>query len=304
MQKVAIVTDSTTDIPAALAEELNILVAPIRIAVKGREYRDKIDISREEFYRLLPRTTTLTTTTGVAPGDLVKLYREGLEAADTLLCLVPSEQLSRSILVAARAARQLVPEGDVTIMDTHTVGAGEALMVLAAARAAQDGQDKEQIIALVNELIPKVDVLFIAGTSEYLRRGGRLSGRQAFLGSLLNLKPVVRVEDGQIVPIARVRSRQGATARMLRVMEEQVGDGTEVHAAVTHVLARKEAEDLHAAITSRFRCCEVCILDELSPAIGSHLGPGTVGIGFYTEQALEEPAPASVSEVEQSARGQ
>lgn len=281
MHRLAIVTDSTTDIPADLAEELGILIAPMRVIINGKDYRDKIDISSEEIYRLLPVVNPLPTTSGVAIEDFVACFREGLDRAGCVLCLVLAQKFSHMTLSAAYIAREMLGESDITIVDTNTTVASEALIVLAAAKAIREGRSKEEVLALVKELIPKVDTLVAIDTFKYLYKGGRVTGSQALLATLLNVKPILRVRDGCAVPIGRERSRRKAKAHLLRVMEKEVGAGAEVNVAIMHAVAYEEAEAFRDEIAARFRCRDVTILDNLGPTAGVHAGPGALGVGFY-----------------------
>jgi DegV family protein with EDD domain len=280
MQGVAIVTDSTADIPSDLVEELGILVTPARVIINGKEYRDKVDISSEEFYRLLPTLNPLPTTSGVTVEDFLAAFRQGLEGAGHVLCLLLPRGFSQMTLSAAHMARQMLAEEDISVVDTRTGLAGQALIVLMAAKAVQQGASKEAVLALVNELIPKVRTIFTADTLEYLRKGGRLSAPQALLGAMLNVKPILHIHEGRAVPIGRERSRPKAKAHLLRLIEEAVGEGAEVNAAIMHAMAREEAEELRDRIAARFHCQDLYILDNIGPTVGAHMGPGALGVGF------------------------
>ena len=279
MQNVAIVVDSVADIPQKLAEELGIFLAPVHVIIKGKDYRDKIDISSAEFYRLLPSLNPLPTTSGVSVQDFLEAYEKALGRAERIVCLSLAEELSTS-LNSARIARGMMPDADITVIDTRTTVAGEALIAIAAAKAAREGKSKEEIISLVEGLIPKVDTLLTADTLEYLHRGGRLTATQALIGRFLGFRPILRVREGKIMPIDRARSRRTSIERMLGIMEERVG-GSEICAAIMHALALEETEALKEEVSRRFNCREIYVLDDLSPTAGAHLGPGALGVGYY-----------------------
>jgi DegV family protein with EDD domain len=280
MPSVTVVTDSQTDIPHELAEELGILIAPLRVSIDGRDCRDKIDISGEEIYRLLPTLNPLPTTSGVAVGDFVTRFQEGLARTGCVLCLTVTEGFSVT-RKAAHLAREELGEEAIHIVDSHTAVAGQALIVIAAAKAAQEGKSKDEILALINGLIPKVDTLLIVNTLKYLYRGGRLSAPQALLGSELNVKPILRIKDDRLQSIGRERSLEKAKAHILRRMEEGVGVGAEINVAIMHAVAYQEAEVFRDEIAARFRCRDVHILDNMGPTAGTHTGPGALGVGFY-----------------------
>lgn len=279
MQKVAIVTDTGADLPQDLAEELAIQVAPLHVIIQGRDYRDKVDMSGAKFYRLLPGLDPLPTTSAVTIHDFVACYRAGLEVARSVLCLPLAEEFSATMSAALQAKGQM-PEVDITVMDTRTGLASQALLAIAAARAARAGASKEEVIALVEELIPRVDQLITVDTLKYLQRGGRISMPQAFIASVLNVKPILRVRDGKLMPLGRERSRSKALAHILDFMEQQVGD-QEICAAIAHALSLEETEAFRQALAERFRCRELYILDDIGPVAGTHLGPGALGVGWY-----------------------
>jgi len=279
MQNIAIVTDTTTDIPQALAEELGIFLAPVHVIINGKDYRDKIDISSAEFYRLLPSLNPLPTTSGVNAGDFLEAFEKALEKADSIICLSIAEQLSVT-LSSARAAKEALPDADITIIDTQAAVASEALIAIAAAKAAKEGKSKEEVISLIEELIPRVDTLFTTDTLEYLRRGGRLTATQALIGKFLGFRPILRLREGKIVPVDKARSRRASIERLLEIIDSEV-KGREICAAIMHALVPEETEALREEVLRRFNCREVYVLDDLGPTAGTHFGPGTLGVGYY-----------------------
>jgi len=279
MQKVAIVTDTAVDLPRELAEELGIEMAPLHVIIDGKDYRDKIDLSGAEFYEILPSLNPLPTTTGVMVDDWLEVFEKALQKAESVICLSLPPELSVTYS-SAQTAREAMPEADITVIDTRTGTAGEAIIAIAAGRAAKEGKSKEEVIALVKELIPKTDTLLTCDTIEYLRRGGRLTAPQALIARFLNVRPVLRLKDAVIAPVGRARSRRASLELMLDLMAQEVGDG-EVCAAILHALVYDEARALKEEIEQRFRCREVIILDNLGPVAGTHLGPGAIGVGYY-----------------------
>ena len=279
MRKIAIVTDTATDIPQDLAEELSIFLAPVHVIINGKDYRDKIDITTAEFYRLLPNLDPLPTTSGVNAGDFLEAFEKALEKAESIICLSIAGQLSVT-LSSARAAKAALPEADITIIDTQTATAGEALIAIAAGKAAKEGKSKEEVISLIEELIPRVDTLFTVDTLEYFRRGGRLTATQALIGKFLGLRPILRLREGKIVPIARARSRQASIERLLEIMDGEVR-GRDICAAIIHALVPEETERLKEEVLRRFNCREIYVLDDLGPTAGTHFGPGALGVGYY-----------------------
>jgi DegV family protein with EDD domain len=213
-------------------------------------------------------------------GDFVTCFQEGLERTGCVLCLTVTEGFSVT-RKAALLAQEVLGEGTIDIVDSHIAVAGQALIVIAAAKAAQEGKSQEEILTLVNELIPKVDNLLIVNTLKYLYKGGRLSAPQALLGSMLNVKPILRIKDDQLLPVGRERSLEKAKARVLGLMEKGVGTGAEINVAIMHAMAYEEAMAFRDDILARFRCRDAYILDNMGPTAGTHTGPGALGVGFY-----------------------
>jgi DegV family protein with EDD domain len=170
----------------------------------------------------------------------------------------------------------------VHIIDSESVSLGLGLMTLAAARAAQEGQDAQAVIKLVQELKQKISVIFTVETLEYLYKGGRIGGATAFLGSALNIKPILNIKDGRIEPLEKQRTRKRSISRLLELMEESVGKQP-VHLAILHGNAPEEAYQMEQSIRSRFNCAEL-ITSDMGPVIGVHDGTGTMGLGCYTNE--------------------
>ena len=289
MQEVAIVTDSATDITGDLAEELGVLIAPVHVIIEDEDYRDRVDISPQEFYARLPTLPAIPTTSGANVTDFLECYYRGLEIARTgavrksLICVTIPSTISVS-LTSARAARELllqeIPEADITVVNSHTAVTPQALMVIAAARAVQEGKGKEEILSLIEGLIPRVDMFFTSQTIEYLDRGGRLTATEQVVGSLRGFKPIIRIKDDRLRPVDKAETREGSIARILELMEEEVGVGAEVVAGVVHALVPEEASALRKTLQARFKCREIYTF-VLGPTAGAHLGPGAIGVGFY-----------------------
>jgi DegV family protein with EDD domain len=173
-----------------------------------------------------------------------------------------------------------IPEADITVVDSHTATTPQALMVIAAARAAQGGKGKEEILSLVESLIPKVNMFFTPDTIEYLDKGGRLTATEQVVGSLKGFRPIIRVKDDRIMPVDRAETRETSIARVLELMEEDVGPGAKVVAGVVHAVVPEEAATLRETVETRFKCREIHTF-VLGPTAGTHFGPGTIGVGFY-----------------------
>jgi len=182
-------------------------------------------------------------------------------------------------VASALAARESLPDLPIEVVDSRSTTMGLGFVALAAGRAAAEGRGLAEVAAAARELVPRVNVLFIVETLEYLHRGGRIGGASRLLGSALRIKPLLHLNEGRIDALERVRTKRKAVERMLEVMGERVGDAP-VHAAVIHANTPEEAVDLRNGVNTYFRCQELYTA-ELSPVIGTHVGPGTVGVAFY-----------------------
>jgi DegV family protein with EDD domain len=183
---------------------------------------------------------------------------------------------------SARAAAKRLPEMAIHIIDSQSISMGLGLMAIAAARAAQEGRSAEEVVQLVERLIDDITVVFTVDTLEYLHKGGRIGGASALIGSLLNIKPILVLEGGQVEPLEKQRSRRRAVHRVLELVAEGVGDSDCVHAAVLHCDAADAAQQVVDQVAERFNCLEL-LTAETGPTIGTHAGPGTVGVVFYTD---------------------
>jgi len=273
---IKIVTDSSAYLPADLVQQYDIHVIPLRVLFGEQAYRDDIDLSNQEFYRRLAEAETLPTTSQPSAGEFFDLYSELSKDGHEIISIHISSKLSGTIS-SAQSAKEMLPEARITIIDSASTAMGLGLMVLRAARAAAEGKTSAEIVAAVEEMIPAMNVVFVVDTLEYLQKGGRIGGAAALVGTLLKVKPILCLKDGRIEPLDKVRSKRKALARLLEVVEERVGPGTSVQVAVLHAQVPDEARGLEQEVRARFNCTE-CYFSELGPAVGTHTGPGLVGL--------------------------
>ncbi|MGB9880695.1 MAG: DegV family protein [Anaerolineae bacterium] len=283
MAKVAIITDSSSDIPPDLAQALDIRIIPLKILFGAQVFHDRVDITPQEFYRKLRASRTLPTTSQPSAGDFVQVYQEVSQAADSIVSIHISGALSGTVESAHMARTQMGESVPIHIVDSRSTSMGLGFMVLAAAKMAAEGQDAPQIVAQVQKLIPRMNVLFVVDTLEYLHKGGRIGGAKRLLGSVLSIKPLLYLHDGQVDVLEQTRTKRGALNRLLEVVEERIGTAHGVHMAIVHAEAPGEATALKEEMEKRFHCQELYVLD-LSPVLGVHTGPGVIGVGFYTEE--------------------
>jgi DegV family protein with EDD domain len=280
-RRVAIVSDSTSSLSPAMGEQYGVHIMPIYVTFGTQTYRDGVDLGADEFYRLLQHSSQPPTTAQPTVADFVQVYTALAEQVEAIVSIHASIKMTATA-DAARAATKALPDVPIHVIDTQTVSMGLGLLAIAAAHAAAAGQDAAQVVEMVERLIPKVNLLFTVNTMEYLYRGGRIGGATALIGTVLNIKPILQIINGQVEPVERPRTRKRALERLLDLVGTRVGEGKEIHAAVLHCNAAGDAEELAGRVAARFSCREL-ITSEAGPTIGTHGGPGTVGVVFYPE---------------------
>lgn len=282
---IAIVTDSTCDLPEDQRKKYGIAVVAQNVIFGTKSYHDGIDITPQQLYQMLPEAKEHPTTSQPAAGQFVEVYRPLLEAGKEIVSLHLPSKLSGTYASAVAAKTELESQFKkalpITIMDTPWISMALGMLCFAAAQAAQAGKSREEVVAAVNALIPKLDIIFVLDTLTYLRRGGRIGAASAMLGTMLNFKPMLTLREGEVKPLEKPRSRTRALERLIEILEERAGRKP-LHAAVLDGDAREEAAALAREIRAKFDCKEFYSVS-LGPAIGVHTGPGTLGLAFYVD---------------------
>ena len=280
MTKVAIVTDSTAYIPDDLLKKYNITVTP-QIVIWGEEsFRDGVDILPDQFYKRLESSKVMPTTSQVSIVAMKTAFEGLVEQGFEVLGIFISTKLSGTMQSAQQALEMLPKISDkITILDSNSTAMAMGFHVLAAARAAQAGELRPECLKLAEEAQKHTGVLFTVDTLEFLHRGGRIGGAQALMGTMLNIKPILELRDGRIESVEKVRTKSKATERMLELVIDQIAGRTPVRLATLHANAEIEARSLLDMASARLDPIEQ-IFACVSPAIGTHAGPGTVGLAF------------------------
>jgi DegV family protein with EDD domain len=284
MPAVAIVTDSAASIPEALIENLNIHWVAYYIHRGTEVLRDLVTIKREAFYDWLPSATELPKTASPGPGDYVQLYeelaRQGTEEIVSIHMTSKGSGAYQAALAAKSVILERMPHLRLDVIDTLNVSMCQGWMVIEAARMALAGSSMADIVGRVRQMMPLTKMVQTADSLRYLYMGGRIGRAKRLVGSLLNIKPLIGMEDGVIVPLGQARSRGKAYARMVEMVESAVGHMGRIKIAYVHAAAQEEAEKIKELIEARLTCVE-SLFAELSPALGVHTGPGTAGICYY-----------------------
>jgi len=277
-----VVTDSSAYIPEEALGGLDIPVIPLWLTWGDERFRDGVDIEPPTFYERLRTDGTCPTTSQPSAGEFLDFFRQVGAGADAVVGIFVTSKLSGTV-ANAQAARAELSDVTIRVVDSLSTSMGMGFMVLAAARAAAAGKSLDEVVAAAEEMRDRVHLLFAVDTLEYLHRGGRIGGATWLLGTALSIKPLLHLADGTIGPLAQVRTKRKAIARMLDVAEERLGGKRMAEAAVIDAGTPEEGDALAEQVRERFGISPV-YRTAVSPAIGTHAGPGTVGVAFYAER--------------------
>lgn len=271
---VRIVTDSSSDLTDAEITELGIEVVPLTIRFGDEELEDRTDLTAEAFYARLDAASVLPETAAPAPGRFEAAFRRQAEAgADAVVCINISSGLSATMQSARNAATALEGELDVRVVDSRSITSGLGTQVLVAAQAARDGATADEVVALVEDLAARTHVLGALDTLDNLKKGGRIGGAQALVGSLLSIKPIIDISSGEVEEAGKARTRR----RALEVLRDKVAEaGAVEHLCVTHGFAADAEQMLQLLAATHPR--EEIRVGHIGPVIGTHGGPRVMGV--------------------------
>lgn len=280
MPKIAVVTDSTTYMPPDLVKKYNISIAPQVLIWGDQTFRDGVDIESREFFTRLKTAKVMPTTSQVAVVSFQEIFQDLVSKDVEVLAVLVSSKLSGTIQSAVQAKELMGPAGEkVHIVDSQSVAMALGFQVLAVARALEEGASLSDAIALAEKSHQYTGVFFAVDTLEFLHRGGRIGGAQRFLGTMLNMKPILAIQDGRVEGIERIRTKPKAHDRVLELTLEKVAGRTPVRLATLHANAAEDARALLSRAEKALNPVE-SIFTEVSPTVGTHAGPGTVGLAF------------------------
>jgi len=280
MSKIAVVTDSTTYMPPELAKKHNISVAPQVLIWGDQTYKDGVDIQSGEFFTRLKTAKVMPTTSQVAVVSFQEIFQDLVNKDFEVLAVLVSSKLSGTVQSAVQAKELMGPAGDkINIVDSQSVAMALGFQAIAVARAIEAGASLKEAIALAEKSHEYTGVFFAVDTLEFLHRGGRIGGAQRFIGSALNLKPILAIQDGRVEGIERIRTKSKAHDRVLELCIEKVNRRSPVRLASLHANAADDAKALLVKAEQALKPIE-SVFAEVSPTVGTHAGPGTVGLAF------------------------
>jgi DegV family protein with EDD domain len=277
-----IITDSTCEGPQELFANPRVRVVSLYVQFGQQSLRDHSEISTAEFWERLPKARPLPTTSQATPGDFLEPFQQCTANGDEVVAIVLSSKLSGTY-ESARLAQAGLPDRGIDVIDSLTISVGLGLMVQKAVAIAEAGATREQIVAKMLVMRDKIRILFAVETLEYIQKGGRIGPAQAFVGTLLQFKPLLGLKDGLVYPVTRVRTKRKVLHTLLEHLERQVPErGPRVKLGVVHACAEAEAKEMAQRMMDRFASPHAFI-GMLGPVIGVHVGPGTVGGAAYDD---------------------
>jgi len=280
MSKIALVTDSTTYMPPELVRKYNISIAPQVLIWGDQTYKDGVDIQSGEFFTRLKTAKEMPTTSQVAVVSFQEIFQDLVNRDFEVLALLVSSKLSGTVPSAQQAKELMSSAGaKVNIVDSQSVAMALGFQVLAVARALEQGANLTEAVALAEKSHEYTGLFFAVDTLEFLHRGGRIGGAQRFIGSALNLKPILAIQEGKVEGIERIRTKNKAHDRILELTIEKIGQRSPVHIATLHANATEDARALLTRAEQVLNPVE-SVFTEVSPTVGTHAGPGTVGLAF------------------------
>ncbi len=271
-----IMVDSVSDIPREMVEELNIIMMPLSVNFGEESYRDFYEITSKEFYEKLKTSSVTPTTSQVTPGEFINRFEQEIGEGNEIIALLMSSKLSGTYGAAVTAKNHLESD-QITVVDTENVTMATGLIAIEAAKMVKAGRSKTEVLDAVTHMKDKIETRLIFDTLEYLKRGGRLSGSQAMIGNLLNVKPIIAIEEGELQIIEKVRGRKRVIKSVISWLKEH--DLSEKTLVIYDGEDEEYVAEMFAAIEKEIAFKEV-IFSKVGAVVGTHGGPGCMGISF------------------------
>lgn len=284
MGKIVVVTDSTANLSAELTQEYNIPVIPLKVHWNGETYLDGVTLGPDMFYQMLKTRPQLPTTSQPSAGEFIEFFRRVAkeQQTDTILGIFISSEMSGTLYSAAQAQAELRSELHIELIDSRFTSMGTGFQALVAARAVREGADLDEVMHRVLMVRAKTELIFVVDTLEYLHKGGRIGGAARLLGTALNLKPILTVDNGRVEALEKVRSRKKSLQRMIELAEERLAGRRPAELSVIYTEMTEEIQQIIAEVNTRLRPVRL-YTTVLTPVVGVHTGPNAAGLIFYPE---------------------
>jgi DegV family protein with EDD domain len=287
MSKVKIITDSCSDLPAELVDSYDIEFLNIEVNINDKVYYDRADLQPADFYQLISEQTDVPKTSRITPEKFKQVYKKYLAEYDYVLVIAFSSKLS-GILESAVIAKRELETDRIKVIDSKAASVGQGLLVYQAAKRLESGEKVETVVQSLMEDASKLEHIFAVGDIEMLKRGGRISKTKAVMANVLNIKPILHIQDGKILPHDKVRGKKRMISYLLAEIEKKADKPESQIIAVTYSQNEKYALKLKEKINDKFNPEEIFI-SEIGAAVGSHAGPGTLAVVFKNSQQIAEP---------------
>lgn len=281
-QRIAIVTDSSAYIPAEAQTGLNIHVIPVWLIWDGENYRDGVDITPETFYSRLTASKTLPTSSQPSVMEFKTLFQELSSSYDAIAAVLVSSKISGTVASAEAAAAEL-PDIPISIVDSLTGSMGLGFVVLAAARAVATGNSLEEVIDAAEKMKEKTQLIFVVDTLKFLHRSGRISGSKRWLGTVLQIKPILHFEDGLIRPLSQARTKRKALEKLVELAQERLAGRQMEEAAIIEIDCMEDCKKLERMVKDHFNPAKI-LRTTVSPVVGTIVGPGSIGLAYYNRE--------------------
>jgi len=280
MTKIALITDSTAYLSPEFVQNNEISVIPLNLHWDGTNYRDGVNITPNEFYDMLAASDSIPSTSQPTYGEFEELMKGLAEKNDAVVAVLISSGISGTIDSALMAQKHLSKYA-IEVVDSKLTSAGLALLIKALVQARAKGANATQLTSLAYRIIDTAGIFFMVDTLKYLHKGGRIGGASRYLGGALDIKPILYLnQEGKIDALEKVRTKKKALQRLMDLAVEKA-DGKKAYVGIIHAQAPEEAKAVQMALSERLDYAEMEIY-ELSPVIGTHVGPGTLGIALHT----------------------
>lgn len=279
--KILVVADSSSSLPEYLIKELDIRIIPLWLVWDEKCFQDGVDIDPHTFYQRLRTSESLPSSTQPSALEFKEFFQKLAGDCSGIVNVLASSKISGTV-ESAEAAKDFVPGMQVRVVDSLFSAMGQGLVAVSAARAAASGRPIEEVVSRAISVRDQTHLLFVVDTLEYLHKGGRIGGAKKLLGTALNIKPILHFEDGTIQPLSQTRTKSKGVEEMLNIAAERLGSSTMAEAGVVHVDCLEEGRSLVEKVKERFNP-PLIHLSDVSPVVGTHVGPGALGLAFYPE---------------------
>jgi DegV family protein with EDD domain len=282
MPAIAIITDTDSSLPNEIIEKFAIRHVPINIHFGEEAFESDFEINDTQLFERIDREGKLPTTAAPTPGKFSQAFEAAFEqGADAVICFCVSAEISATY-TAAKTASELMPDKDISVIDSRSLSMGQGFIVWAAAEAAQTGKSKDEIIAMAEKMGDNMHFFACLATLKYLAMSGRVGQLAAGMGNLLSVKPILTIRDGKLDMLEQVRTKKKSWARTIELVAESAAGQQIEKMAIVHVATPQGAEEFEALLRARLDCPEDILITNLGPGLSVHSGAGLVGVGFYT----------------------